>query len=56
LFGVRWGTIALIAGRDAIEVRGETALGIVVDRTERGPVVSIEVLDASERWLFLLLL
>ena len=43
------GAIAPIAGRDAIEVRGETALGSVINRTERGQVVAIEVLDASER-------
>jgi hypothetical protein len=42
-------TITLIAGQDAIEARGETALGIVVDRTERGEVVLIEILDVSER-------
>lgn len=47
--------IAPIAGRDAIEVRGEAALGSVIDRAERGQVISIEVLDASE-WLPLPLL
>jgi len=39
------GAIAPIAGRDAIGARGETVLGIVVDRTERGQVVLIEALN-----------
>jgi len=52
LFGVRWGTISLIAGQDAIEVRGESALGIVVDRTENpNGVVSSNNRSSSSRVL-----
>jgi hypothetical protein len=47
--------IALIAGRDAIEVRGEAVPGSVIDHMEWGQVVAIEVPDVSERLPLLLL-
>ncbi|MGD1903609.1 MAG: DUF2283 domain-containing protein [Geitlerinemataceae cyanobacterium] len=41
--------IAPIAGRDSIETSEETAPGIIIDYTEQGQIVSIEILEVSER-------
>ncbi|MDC0832036.1 DUF2283 domain-containing protein [Geitlerinema sp. CS-897] len=42
--------------QDAIETSEETAPGIVIDYTEQGQIVAIEILDASERVSLSLLL
>jgi uncharacterized protein YuzE len=41
--------ITLIFSQDAIETSEETAPGIIIDYTEQGQIVSIEILEASER-------
>jgi uncharacterized protein YuzE len=41
--------ITLIFSQDAIETSEETAPGIIIDYTEHGQIVSIEILDADHR-------
>ncbi|TAF52956.1 MAG: DUF2283 domain-containing protein [Oscillatoriales cyanobacterium] len=41
--------ITLIFSQDPIETSEETAPGIIIDYTEHGQIVSIEILDASDR-------
>jgi len=41
--------ITLIFSPDEIETSEETAPGIIIDYTEQGQIVSIEILNASKR-------